>query len=111
MGLLRWELESEKKMGDRGQREDETQQDDGMCKRLKAESEGQLSNDEIEDIVKLFYQVYAPFSFVGMTVEQAKNKLCEMLMPYLTLIWHGGPVCTCLRRHYFVGNRIGKRSA
>jgi hypothetical protein len=33
------------------------------------------------------------------------NVICDVLEPRVTLIIHGGPICTCPRRHYHASSR------
>lgn len=90
--------------------EADMQQADDIRARLRRDNlDGQLTAYEIGVIIKLYQQVYRAFSLLGPVDKWAVTKIKEVLMPHLTLIWHGEPRCTCRRGGrggYSIGRKI-----
>ena len=91
-------------MGDSRRGERKLQAD--MPRRLREESEDQLADDEIKLIVEKSTQVWKLFSFTGPNDERKIDAMCDMLRPYLTQIWHGGPKCTCSRGQHMIDRKV-----
>jgi hypothetical protein len=70
--------------------EGEQEERDAKVRKRIAQLYGdQLTDDEIEMIIHLYNKVYGAVNCLISIDDRTIQKMCEMLKPYLHLVWHG----------------------